>query len=178
MCADAYRKPTRLRGYDYRTPAMYHVVICTLHRKCWFGHIHEACMSSNAIGTMIDNVWTAIPRQFQTVQLDAFIVMPNHLHGLVFIEPRLDGAMAASLNDVIRWFKSMTTVRYSRGVRDLGWPPYDRAMWQRSYYDHIVRDDRDLERLRDYIEANPANWNTDQLFAEGQPPSIPDRSNP
>lgn len=66
----------------------------------------------------------------------------------------------------MKWFKTVTTVRYSHAVRALGWPPYDRRLWHRNFYDHVVRDDRDLDRIRGYIESNPANWNTDRFHAE------------
>jgi REP element-mobilizing transposase RayT len=94
--------------------------------------------------------------------------MPNHHHGILFIEPQPDDA----LGEVMQWFKTVTTVRYSHGVRNHGWPPYDRRLWHRNYYDHIVRNDRDLERIRLYIEHNPANWSTDDYYAEQDEPAM------
>lgn len=92
--------------------------------------------------------------------------MPNHHHGIVWIEPKPDDTPGPSLGDIMQWFKTVTTVRYSDGVHSLGWPPYDRRLWHRNYYDHIIRDDRDLNRIRKYIENNPSNWNTDDFYME------------
>ena len=157
------RRPTRLRGYDYRTPALYHVVTTTNGHVCYFGDVRENIMLPNAAGEMIGDIWQDIPRQFPTVSLDAWIVMPNHVHGIIFIEPQSDNALTVSLGDVMKWLKAITATRYSRGVHDHGWPPYDGKLWHRNYYDHIIRDDQDLDRVRDYIERNPANWKEDRF---------------
>ncbi|MGI8482988.1 MAG: transposase [Thermomicrobiales bacterium] len=162
MYPDRQRKPTRLREYDYRTPALYHVVMCTHHRTCRFGTIEHNAMEINEAGVMISDVWTAIPAHFPRVSLDAFVVMPNHVHGIIWIEPD-EFETAPSLGDVAKWFKSVTVSRYSQGVHQRGWPPYDAHLWQRNYYDHIVRDDRDLDRIRLYIEHNPSTWANDDL---------------
>lgn len=164
MDSERWRKATRLRGYDYRTPALYHVVTTTQGGVCRFGEVRNGVMDRNVAGEMVAEIWNAIPETFPSVSLDAFVVMPNHVHGIVFLEPHSNGdTLEVSLGDVMKWFKAVTTTRYSRGVHDLSWPPYDRRLWHRNYYDHIVRDDRDLDRIRAYIEANPANWNTDRF---------------
>jgi REP element-mobilizing transposase RayT len=160
------RKPTRLRNYDYRTPALYHVVNCTHQNVCRFGVVRESAMHCNVIGDMIEEIWESIPAAFSTVSLDTSILMPNHHHGIIFIEPQTGDLLGPSLGDIMKWFKTVTTVRYSRGVGELGWPRYDRHLWHRNYYDHIIRDDRDLDRIRDYIDSNPSSWNTDRFYAE------------
>jgi len=121
-------------------------------------------MVLNDVGEMINGFWNAIPEKFPGVSLDVSVIMPNHLHGIVFIEPQPGDTFGVALGDVMRWFKGITGHRYGRGVREYGWPPYDREFWHRNYYDHIVRDDSDLERIRTYIANNPANWNTDRLY--------------
>lgn len=166
MRSDRRWKSTRLRGYDYRTPSLYHVVTCTHQSICRFGTVHDGDMHPNAIGDMVQEIWDAIPDAFPPVSLDASIIMPNHHHGIVFVEPQPDGTTGPSLGDIMKWFKTVTTVRYSHGVHGLGWPPYDRRLWHRNYYDHIVRNDRDLDRIRIYIDANPANWHSDDFYAE------------
>jgi putative transposase len=160
------RKPTRLGWFDYRTPSLYHVVTCTEHNICRFGAVRDSSMHANSIGNMIEEIWEAIPENFPTVSLDASVVMPNHLHGIIFIGLPSADTTGPSLGDIMKWFKTVTTVRYSHGVRALGWPSYDRRLWHRNYYDHIVRNDRDLDRIRSYIESNPANWNTDRFHAQ------------
>lgn len=166
MDSERRRKPTRLHGYDYRTPSLYHVVNCTRHGICRFGAVQRGVMQANAIGDMIQEIWDAIPGTFPNVALDASVVMPNHHHGILWIEPQPDGALGPSLGEIMKWFKTVTTVRYSHGVHDLGWAPYDRRLWHRNYYDHIVRDDRDLDRIRAYIDNNPATWSSDDFYAE------------
>lgn len=159
-----WRKATRLRTFDYRTPALYHVVTTTAGTICRFGAVREGVMICNDIGEMIDEIWNAIPEQFPGVSIDASVVMPNHIHGIIFIEPNVDDALSVALGDIMKWFKGVTGNRYSRGVHGRGWPPYDRHFWHRNYYDHIVRDEPDLERVRTYIVNNPANWNTDRHY--------------
>lgn len=162
------RKPTRLPGYDYRTPALYHVVNSTRHGICRFGTVECGIMRTNPAGDMIEEIWNAIPEQFPGVSLDAAVVMPNHHHGVVFIEPKPDGSLGVSLGDIMKWFKTVTSVRYSHGVHEPGSPPYDRRFWHRNYYDHIIRNDRDLDRIRTYIENNPATWGDDSLHPSAQ----------
>jgi len=156
-----------LRGYDYRTPALYHVVTCTHQGVSRFGAVREGIMHLSPAGTMIHEVWEAIPETFPFVSLDASVVMPNHHHGILFIEPQADEQLGVALGDVMRWFKTITTVRYSHGVRHQGWASYNRRLWHRNYYAHILRDERDLERVREYIEGNPANWDTGRFRLEG-----------
>lgn len=90
--------------------------------------------------------------------------MLNHIHGIIVIEPHEGAVPDVALGDIMKWFKGVTGHRYSRGVHERGWPPYDRHLWHRNYYDHIVRDEPDLERIRIYIANNPANWNTDRHY--------------
>jgi putative transposase len=120
MDPERRRKPTRLRGYDYRTPALYHVVANTQGNICQFGTVQNGLMQSNAIGQMIQEIWDAIPESFPGASLETSIVMPNHHHGIVFIEPGDDNAPRPSLGGIMKWFKTVTTVRYSRGVREAG----------------------------------------------------------
>lgn len=110
---------------------------------------------------MVAEIWQATPDQFPVVTLDAFVVMPNHVHGIVTLGmDRLDEN--PDLADVIGWFKTVTTNRYIWGVRDQGWPRFDGHIWQRDYYEHIVRNDAEMARFRTYIENNPAMWATDR----------------
>lgn len=164
MVLQRRRKNPRLPGYDYRTPGLYHVVTGTKGNICRFGAVYENIMIPNDIGQMVDEIWNSIPDKFPAVSLDASVVMPNHFHGIVFIEPQPDDALGISLGKIMQWFKTITTVRYSQGVRERGWHPYDKRFWHRNYYEHIVRDERDLERIRDYIAGNSANWDSDRHF--------------
>ena len=109
---------------------------------------------------MVSEIWTMVPDRYTIAVLDDFVVMPNHVHGILWFEP--DGtSIGPSLRDVITWFKTVTTNHYIRGVRDTGWPPYDRHLWQRNYHEHIVRSNRDMERIRAYVRNNSAHWRED-----------------
>ncbi len=90
----------------------------------------------------------------------AYVIMPNHLHGIIALVER---AERQTLGTVMQWYKTMTTNAYIRGAKEHGWPPFHERLWQRNYWEHIVRDDTDLARLRRYIEVNPARWMEDAL---------------
>jgi REP element-mobilizing transposase RayT len=118
-------------------------------------------MELNDHGATIRDVWFDMPGQFPRVALDSFVVMPNHVHAIVFLDAD-DMDQNPDLGMVVQRFKSITTSRYSNGVHCDGWPAFDRSLWQRNFYDHSIRDDRDLDRCRAYIEANPGMWFEDQ----------------
>jgi REP element-mobilizing transposase RayT len=122
-----------------------------------FGDLDVDRIVLNDAGTMVGELWMANVVRHPGAALDAFIVMPNHLHAIVLIgaEP---GETTANLNDVVGMFKSLSTAAYGQGVRSGSYPPYEIALWQRSYYDRIIRDAADLERTRAYIEGNQARW--------------------
>ncbi len=126
-----------------------------------FGDVVESEMRLNAAGRMVEETWVGLPSAFGTVSLNVFQVMPNHLHGVLVIEPS-GQERGVALPDVMQCFKALTTKRYAHGVGRHGWPRFDGRLWQRSYYEHIVRDDRSLERVREYVSANPANWSHDR----------------
>jgi REP element-mobilizing transposase RayT len=157
------RKATRLIGHDYREPGMYFVTPCAHEHRAHFGVVREGAMHPNPIGRMVINVWQEMPLSFPKVTLDAWMLMPNHFHGLLLLDAE-DVTTNPRLGDVMRWFKAITTNRYIHGVRDHGWPRFDDHLWQRNYYDHIVRNDADLDRIRTYIENNPATWESDSLY--------------
>ena len=154
------RKPTRLRAFDYRAAGPYFVTVCVQYREHRFGTVVLDEMRLNPAGEMVLEIWTSIPDQFPTVILDGFVVMPNHVHGIMWFEPG-DAVPQPALGDVLGWFKAVTTNRYILGVRNDGWPPYDRRLWQRTYHEHIVRNGADMQRIRAYITNNPATWRDD-----------------
>jgi len=154
------RRDTRLPGWDYRSPGAYAITVVSQHREWFFGAIAGGRMSPNAAGQMVEAVWQEMDREYPRVRLDAFVVMPNHLHAILWLSQ--DGpAGNPQLGDVVQRFKTFTTVRYSAAVRNDGWEPYDRKLWQRNYYDHIIDGAADLDRCRRYIAANPAKWASD-----------------
>lgn len=153
------RRSIRLAGRDYAAPGVYFVTICAQTRGDILGAARGGEVALNAAGAMVRAYWLALPSRFAAVALDAWVVMPDHVHGLIDLRAA-GGDHAGSplrLGDIVGWFKTMTTNAYIRGVRDGRWPPFNGRLWQRNYYERIVRTDDALERVRAYIAQNPAN---------------------
>ncbi len=155
-----HRRLIRLKGWDYRTPGHYFVTICTYQRQYLF--------EEPAYKGIAETTWRLIPEQRHAkhVRLDEWIVMPNHLHGILVLSPVGEdefqpaperGAAPGSLPSVVGTFKSMAT----RRINNLRRTPGQKA-WQRGYYDRIVRNERELNAIRRYIRANPARWAEDR----------------
>jgi REP element-mobilizing transposase RayT len=184
-----HRRSIRLKGYDYSQAGAYFVTICTQDRACLFGEVVDGEMRLNDVGRMVVAEWERLPERFPDVALDAFVVMPNHIHGIIVItHPDRVGAglvpaqegdhegrpydtdpdrttgtgattrVAPTVGDVVSAFKSSVTVEYARGVKTFGWLPFRRRLWQRNYYEHIIRSEDSLNRIRQYIVENPARW--------------------
>lgn len=151
------RRHVRLPGWDYRSPGPYAVTIVTQHREWFFGDVIDDRMMFSEAGAMVERAWQEVITTTSRVSLDSYVVMPNHLHAIVTLS-REGPTGNPSLSEVVHRFKAVTTTRYSNGVHLRGWQPYDGRLWQPRFYDHIIRDDADLDRSRQYIKANPANW--------------------
>jgi REP element-mobilizing transposase RayT len=152
------RRSPRLRGYDYTRSGFYFVTVATHDRRCLFGEIISAEMRANDAGRMIAGAWTEIPGHYPGVSVDTFVLMPDHVHGIVQLFESSDSAHALSLSDVMHRFKTLTTTRYIDGVNALGWPAFQKHLWARSYYEHVVRNEASLARIRAYIVENPVRW--------------------
>ncbi|MBI1281029.1 MAG: hypothetical protein GC179_23085 [Anaerolineaceae bacterium] len=163
------RKPTRLQGYDYSQNGAYFVTICTQNRVNLFGEIHADEMNPNRSGEMIMYWWHKLQDKFPAIELDKVVLMPNHLHGIIVLFEDLpkQGAHAGAplqsrrLDEIMQWFKTMTTNAYIRGVKEQAWETFPGKLWQRSFHDHIIRNEYDLNTHRQYILSNPARWNED-----------------
>lgn len=173
------RRSTRLPGYDYRQMGIYFVTLCAFRKAKLFGDVSMGIMRHSALGEIAELEWQRIAEVRHNVGLDQFVVMPNHLHSLVMIDrseggysgkrssvstgkavPRLQ---AGSLGAVIGQYK-LAVLRRAKS-----WPSPARGkiiIWQRGYYDHIVRDERSLNEIRQYILENPAKWTDDSLYWE------------
>jgi REP element-mobilizing transposase RayT len=201
------RGSIRLKDYDYSQSGAYFITICTQDRACLFGEIADANTRCNAAGQMATSEWLALPERFPTVRLDEFVIMPNHIHGILWVNRGTVGAglvpahdpasardratiwnrattrvaptanvqqnsapvgaglvpaHAPTIGDIVGAFKSLTTVAYIRGIKTSGWPTFRGQLWQRNYYEHIIRDDEDLNQIRQYIIDNPAQWAMDR----------------
>lgn len=220
-----HRRSIRLKGYDYSQPGAYFITIVTQDRACLFGEVVDGEMQLNLAGRMVQRVWEEMPVFYPGVETDAFVVMPNHIHGIVVLveagpcacpdrlarpamgqpqgvvptmtepdsgqpqgvaptptnpdptaTPIADGPQGIapttgrsredeptlSLPDVVHRLKTMTTRLYADGVRQSGWLPFRGRLWQRNYYEHIIRDDDELNFVRQYILDNPARWDVDR----------------
>jgi len=169
-----HRRSIRLPDHDYRSPGAYFVTICVYGRECLLGEVVDGEMRLNDWGHIAWDCWQALPEHFAHVELDAWVVMPNHLHGILVITDPVVGAQHAaplpeprtnvqpgSLGAIIRSFKSAATKR----INQLRGTPGTR-FWQRNYWEHVIRDERSLNRIREYIQNNPAQWAEDQLHPD------------
>lgn len=205
-----HRHSIRVPGYDY-TVGMYFVTMCTQGRQCLFGEIIGGAMDLSPAGRIVHAYWQSIPKRFPHVVPDAFVIMPNHLHGVLWFRERGEplaarsvqlgdvrranvsplhdgadrtanvsplhdyddrtanvsplhgmpaGALAGSLGAIVQGFKSSTTIRINRVNRTPG-----RTVWQRNYYEHIIRSEKSLNAIRRYIEVNPTGWLHDPEYA-------------
>lgn len=176
---DRHRSSLRLKGYDYSQPGAYFVTMCTQSRECLFGEIANDEVMLNEYGKVVEEEWLKTPRMRTRVELDEFVVMPNHLHAIMMIQEgaatmsMVVGAhsmptvgahssaplrrMPQSLGSLIAGFKSAVTKRINILRMSPGVP-----VWQRNYYEHIVRDEDDMNRIREYIVNNPVRWADDE----------------
>lgn len=163
------RKRVRLSGFDYTQPTTHFITLCTQNRLPLFGQINNVRMNRNAAGQLIHNTWFEIGDRFPMISLDEFITIPNHIHGLfcLNIPSGVDDIPGnVSIPDILQWFKTKTTYDYSQKVHGEVWTPYNKKLWQRSFYDRIVRDSRELQRIRIYIRDNPINWELDEYHSD------------
>ncbi len=168
-----HRKSIRIKEYDYAAPGAYFVTIVTYWRDPLFGEIQNTEMVLSDFGKIADECWRAIPEHFPFVELGAYVVMPNHVHGIIVINDMNDGTgrgaamlrpyvddphkinvKPGSLGAIVRSYKSAVSYRINKEHNATG-------IWQRNYYEHIIRNEKDLQNKTDYIEANPMLWDDD-----------------
>ena len=154
------RHSIRLPGYDYAQGGAYYITLCTSQRAQLFGHITDGRIVFSDLGHAAEQEWLQTPRIRPNVCLDAFVVMPDHFHAIVVITERAEVAASSgfrspshTLGAIVRGFKAAVTRQANALTGTTG-----RIVWQRNYYEHIVRDAADLDRIRRYIAANPSRW--------------------
>ena len=162
------RRSIRLPRFDYTQQGAYFVTVCTRNRSCLFGEIVNGEMRLNDIGRVAHRMWEEIPTHFPQVGIDAWVVMPNHIHGVIVIAGPPVGATHASplqrpagppkrsIGAIVGSYKSAVSKRINamRGTPGA-------SVWQRNYYEHIIRNESALNRIRQYIADNPARWSED-----------------
>ncbi len=183
-----HRHSIRLPNYDYSQPGAYFITIVAWHRECLFGEVVRGEMKLNRYGEIVNYAWFDLPHHYRHVALGAFIIMPNHVHGIIILknderrggsilgndflpDGTIEGKILVSegvetrpyksikrhaLPEIVRGFKSFSAKRINilRGTQGI-------PLWQRNYYEHVIRDERDLKNKTNYIEANPMLWNED-----------------
>lgn len=177
------RKSIRLKNYDYKSSGYYFITICIQDRNCLFGKINNGKIMLNDAGIMVRNVWQSLPNRY-SVGLDEFQIMPNHVHFIIqivgagFMPARNERANArnkrattrvaptTALGDVVGGFKSLTTHGYVNGVKNKKWIPFDKRLWQRNYYENIIRNNHDLNKIRKYIINNPKICHRERIIQE------------
>jgi 2-C-methyl-D-erythritol 2,4-cyclodiphosphate synthase len=168
--AEHHRHSIRLPGFDYSKGGAYFITICTHAKECILGQIGGGQAVLSERGRIVSDCWADIPKHYPGVMLDEFVVMPNHVHGVVWFETgeRLDaGGMRAGpapplLGNVIGSFKSASTRRINQSLGVQG-----ALVWQRNYFEHVVRDEESLSAIRQYIRTNPQRWHQDAENPQG-----------
>ncbi len=187
-----HRRSIRLRDYDYSQNGAYFVTVCVNKKLELFGNIVDSGMVLNRAGKMTGEIWEKLPEKFDGVFLDEYCVMPNHFHGILVIDANpgnkfknmgenMGENMVSPLQEMqsnvgvdpcinpiqglprfISWFKRISTNRYIHGVENDGWEPFYQKLWQRNYYEHVIRNESELESIRRYISENPVDWKNDE----------------
>lgn len=173
----------RLQNYDYRSHGYYFVTICTYQKICYFGEIKDNQVILSELGKIAEKFWLEIPEHFNFIQIDRFVIMPNHIHGIVIInnnqlnQPEIENSAQiylesnnkrsqimsnispkkGSLSTVIRSYKSAVT-KWSKKNK------FDSFSWQSRFYEHIIRDEESLNSIREYIINNPMKWQEDENY--------------
>lgn len=168
-----HRRSIRLKGYEYSRNGAYFVTMCIQNRECLLGKIIDKKILLSDAGIMAGSVWEEIPRSYPGVVIDIYQIMPNHVHAIILLGeglcacPSSEGqprgvAPTLSLPDIIHRFKVMTTKTYMDGVAKTIWIPFNKKLWQRNYYEHVIRNDGDYDRIYEYVINNPSNWDEDE----------------
>jgi REP element-mobilizing transposase RayT len=170
-----HRRSIRLKGYDYSQAGAYFVTICTHNRECLFGKINDGTMFLNEMGEIAKQCWLEIPNHFPNVTLDEFVIMPNHIHGIIIIndnggandnsppqqiqQNKSFRSPSRTIGSIIRGYKIGVTklCRQNAGVNNNS----PLQIWQRNYYEHIIRNENELNKIRQYIINNPLKWSLD-----------------
>lgn len=157
-----HRRTIRLYGYDYSSDSCYFITLCTQEKKCLFGRIVDGTMQLNELGKIVEQCWNEIPLHYPHTELIECMIMPNHLHAILHIvgaeylppeethEP--NSAQRGTLGSIIKGFKIGVTKQIGHSI------------WQRNYYEHIIRNAREFDEIVRYIRSNPTRWCEDEMF--------------
>jgi putative transposase len=175
------RRSIRFAGFDYASPGNYFVTICADRRRCLFGHVEKDGTVLTRLGETVRTCWIEIPEHFPNVEINSYVLMPNHLHGILVINPKFPDAsrppkstltaesfakpVSGSIPTIIRSFKAAVTKR----ARESGLL-FSGVVWQRGYFERVLRNSRELVNAKDYIIKNPLRWAFDEENPERKSP--------
>jgi len=163
------RRSIRLKGYDYSQPGAYFITICTHDKEPIFGHVIDRNVHLNEFGKVVEKEWLKTFDMRKILKLDIYVIMPNHFHGIIIISDGTGTPQRAPTNEqfgkpvsnsipgIIRLFKSTATKQINQIRQTPG-----RELWQRNYYEHIIRNENELDQVREYIINNPLQWQFDR----------------
>jgi len=161
-----HRRSIRFRDYDYSNAGAYFVTICTFQRECLFGEVQGGNFVSNEAGEIVTDIWMDLTKRFSSLSLDEFVVMPNHFHGILLFADAFGSCAtskpgaasgAPTLGTVLRAFKSLSAIAVNKTIGRQGV-----SLWQRNYYERVIRDEQELDVLRQYVAANPSQGEKDE----------------
>ena len=151
----------RLSDVDYSMPGAYFITVCTQDRKKLFAPVGADSISAR----MIERTFLETIDKYPHIESTVYVVMPNHFHAIIEIS-RADMESAPTISNVVQSFKRYSTLEYIKMVKKGDVPPFEKQIWQRGFYDHIIRDKRDYEEISKYIYENPLKWQFDELYCE------------
>lgn len=160
-----HRRSIRLKNYDYSQTGAYFITLCIQNRECLLGEIVDGNMHLSPTGENVFFQWTNLPQRFSGLELDVFVVMPNHFHAIISINSVGQGAAlgaasgAPTVGRILRAFKSISAIEGNRLLNRS-----NQSFWQRNYWEHVIRNEKELMTLRQYILSNPAQWELDSLY--------------
>ncbi|MBE7411049.1 MAG: hypothetical protein L6Q54_11020 [Leptospiraceae bacterium] len=167
------RRPIRLKGYDYSQAGLYFITICCKNKEYLFGNIANGEMVLNDAGKIANQFWMDIPNHFPNAKLHEYVVMPNHVHGIIelienhhpprpYSQNQFQKMIPRSISSIVKGYKIGVTKWFRNASMDDF--PIERAIWQRNYYEHIIRNEQLYWTISKYIKNNPANWHDDEYY--------------
>lgn len=180
-----FRKHVRLEHYDYSSGGYYFITICSKERQNIFARysqkneksvvvtglapvnnesvnkIKNNNLTLSPLGKIIYNQWHKIPERYENIDIDEFIIMPNHIHGILIVNKKSGASPDTTISNIVGGFKSISAVEYLKFIKQKNLN-ISGKIWQRSFYDHIIRDDESLNKIREYIHNNPYTWENDE----------------
>lgn len=168
-----HRHSIRLQHYDYSAVGAYFITLCTREKVCLFGDINDGEIILNGLGSIIQNLWNDLPNRYENTELDEYVIMPNHFHGIISIKTNVGTIQNRAIRElplhisrrkmllpkIIGYYKMKSSKQINR-LRNT----HGISVWQRNYYEHIIRNDDELLSIREYIANNPFNWLIDENY--------------